>query len=257
MNAERVALVTGVSRRAGIGVGIARRLLADGLAVLTTGWSAHDAEQPWGADPDGDEPLPDTAPDRLRHVVADLTDAHTAAELVDAAIDRFGGLDVVVANHARSSSTGLAAVTVDELHRCWAVNVRATILLAQAFAARRDGARPGRLVLFTSGQHLGPMPGEIAYVATKGALHQLTATLADGLADSGITVNCVNPGPVDTGYARGQAHRRVAARFPAGRWGHPDDVGRLVAWLASDEAAWITGQVLTSEGGFRRTVDKS
>ena len=73
------------------------------------------------------------------------------------------------------------------------------------------------------------------------------------MIDRGITVNCINPGPVDTGYAQGAVHAQVAAMFPAGRWGQPDDVARLVAWLVSDEAAWITGQVLNSEGGFRRS----
>jgi 3-oxoacyl-[acyl-carrier protein] reductase len=77
-----------------------------------------------------------------------------------------------------------------------------------------------------------------------------TATLADELADSGITVNCVNPGPTDTGW--GLADIDPTARMPAGRWGEPDDAARLVAWLCSDDARWITGQVIDSEGGFRR-----
>jgi 3-oxoacyl-[acyl-carrier protein] reductase len=96
------------------------------------------------------------------------------------------------------------------------------------------------------------MPDELAYATSKGALVAITSTLADTLADRGITVNTVNPGPTDTGYATEAAHERVARRFPAGRWGAPDDVARLVAWLCTDEAAWITGQVINSEGGFRR-----
>jgi 3-oxoacyl-[acyl-carrier protein] reductase len=108
------------------------------------------------------------------------------------------------------------------------------------------------VILFTSGQQLGPMPGELAYAASKGALVAVTATLADVLADRGITVNTVNPGPTDTGYAGEAVRERVARRFPGGRWGTPDDAARLVAWLCSDEAAWITGQVINSEGGFRR-----
>ena len=69
-----------------------------------------------------------------------------------------------------------------------------------------------------------------------------------------MTVNCINPGPVDTGYATGEIHGQVARMFPAGHWGRPDDVARLVAWIVSPEAAWITGQVLDSEGGFREAV---
>jgi 3-oxoacyl-[acyl-carrier protein] reductase len=96
------------------------------------------------------------------------------------------------------------------------------------------------------------MAGELAYATSKGALVGITPSLADVLADRGITVNTVNPGPTDTGYADEPTRERVARRFPAGRWGAPDDVARLVAWLCTDDAAWITGQVINSEGGFRR-----
>jgi 3-oxoacyl-[acyl-carrier protein] reductase len=104
----------------------------------------------------------------------------------------------------------------------------------------------------TSGQDLGPMRNEVAYATAKGALASITRTLADDLADRGITLNTVNPGPVDTGYAGPDAYEAVRRRFPQGRWGDPDDPARLIAWLATDEAAWITGQVINTEGGFRR-----
>jgi 3-oxoacyl-[acyl-carrier protein] reductase len=108
------------------------------------------------------------------------------------------------------------------------------------------------VVLFTSGQQLGPMSGELAYATSKAALAGITLSLADTLADRGITVNAVNPGPTDTGYADPPVHELVARRFPGGRWGTPDDAARLVAWLCTDDGAWITGQVINSEGGFRR-----
>jgi 3-oxoacyl-[acyl-carrier protein] reductase len=211
---------------------------------------------PWGADPGGVEALLGALPgdaETLHWVPEDLEDPDAADRLVSLAHERFGGLDAVVANHARSSVQGLFDCSVAELDRCWAVNARASLLLARALAQRRDAARSGgRVVLFTSAQHLSPMAPEIPYAVTKGAIQQMTATLADALADRTITVNCVNPGPVDTGYAKGDSHRRIAGLFPAGRWGQPEDVARLVAWLVSDEAAWITGQVINSEGGFRR-----
>jgi 3-oxoacyl-[acyl-carrier protein] reductase len=171
--------------------------------------------------------------------------------VVEAAHDEFGRLDVLVCNQARSGGDGpLADMDAAKLDAHWAVNARASILLARAFAALGG---PGRIVFLTSGQDLGPMRDEVAYAASKGALASVTATLADELAAAGITVNAVNPGPVDTGYAPPDAHAAVAARFPGRRWGEPDDPARLIAWLATDEAAWVTGQVVNTEGGFRRS----
>jgi 3-oxoacyl-[acyl-carrier protein] reductase len=101
----------------------------------------------------------------------------------------------------------------------------------------------------TSGQHLEAMPEEIAYVASKGALHQLTKSLSRDLVRRGITVNAVNPGATDTGYATPELYREVLKQEPQGRWGQPEDAARLIGWLVSDDAAWITGEVINSTGG--------
>jgi 3-oxoacyl-[acyl-carrier protein] reductase len=105
------------------------------------------------------------------------------------------------------------------------------------------------VILMTSGQHRGPMPGELPYIAGKGALHQLTRSLAAACAPKQITVNCVDPGATDTGWAGPGVHAEVLAEEPFGRWGEPDDAARLIAFLCSDEGRWITGQVITSSGG--------
>jgi len=253
--AGRVALVTGVSRRKGIGFAIARRLLADGASVFVHSFAPHDAEQPWGADPAGVDAVVDAldAPDRVGHRAADLADPAAPAAVVDAALARFGALDVVVANHARSSQQSLEELTAAELDTTWAVNARASLLLVQAFAARHDDHRPGgRVVLFTSGQHLAPMADELPYAVSKGAIHQMTRSLAAHVAPRGITVNCVNPGPTDTGWATDELADTVRGAMPFGRWGTPSDAANLVAFLVSDQGEWITGQVIDSEGGFRR-----
>ncbi|WP_418153192.1 SDR family oxidoreductase [Actinoalloteichus caeruleus] len=96
------------------------------------------------------------------------------------------------------------------------------------------------------------MRDEIAYAASKGALAAITPSLADHFPDRGITVNAVNPGPVDTGYAPPAAHEEVRRRFPGGAWGGPDDPARLISWLVGDDGRWVTDQVINSEGGFRR-----
>ncbi|MGQ0839401.1 SDR family oxidoreductase [Actinokineospora sp.] len=254
----RVAVVTGVSRRVGIGYAVAARLAAAGAGVLVQSWETHDAAQPWGADPLGAagvvERLRAELPagsGEVEHLSADLADPAAPAAVVDAAVARFGGVDIVVAVHARSSMQDLFAVTAAELDASFAVNVRGSVLLARRLAEVRERGRPGgRVVLFTSGQHLGPMPSEIPYIVSKGALQQVTASLAAGLAPHGITVNCVNPGPVDTGYADDEARARVAAAAPFGRWGTPADTADLVEWLVSDAGQWVTGQTLVSDGGF-------
>ena len=105
-------------------------------------------------------------------------------------------------------------------------------------------------MLFTSGQYHGVMPAELPYIASKAALRELTPTLAAHLIGRGITVNCVNPGPNDTGYADEASLAAVRALSPGGRWSTPADAARLVAFLLSDEAAWVTGQTIASDGGW-------
>ena len=110
----------------------------------------------------------------------------------------------------------------------------------------------------TSGQGLGPMPEEIAYCTAKAALAGITPSLAAGLAERGIRLNTVNPGPVDTGYMDYPGceddglRDAVAGMFPRGRIAQPDDPARLICWLLTDDASWVTGQVISAEGGFRR-----
>jgi 3-oxoacyl-[acyl-carrier protein] reductase len=244
----RNALVTGVSRRAGIGFAIVRRLQEAGASVFVQGWTAHDAAQDWGAEPDGTEGVAREL--GVEYVEADFADPEAPAHVVATARAALGPLDILVVNHARSGGGRLAETTAEELDAFLHENVRASLLLVKEFAAQHERGA-GRVVLMTSGIHIQPMPRELAYAVSKGTLLVATATLADELADRGITVNCVNPGPTETGW--GLADIDPAPRMPAGRWGEPDDAARLIAWLCSDDARWLTGQVIDSEGGFRRS----
>ncbi|MBC9729591.1 SDR family oxidoreductase [Streptomyces sp. TRM68367] len=260
----RTALVTGASRRGGIGHAVARRLAAYGASVYLHHHVLHDEDMPWGGD--RIEDVVDSVrgalgdPDaRLVAGPGDLTDPAAPADLVDRAAEALGGrLDILVANHAQSGYDGsLDEIDAEMLDRHWAVDARSVVLLVQAYARLRAALPPrtpgGRVVMMTSGQDLsGGMPDEIAYALQKGALASITRSLSSVLADHAVTVNTVNPGPVDTDYMSGEIYDAVAAQFPAGRWGMPDDPARLIAWLVTDEAEWVTGQVINSEGGWRR-----
>ena len=248
----RVAVVTGVSRRIGIGFATASRLAALGADLFVQSFAPFDASQPWGADDDGIIPLLAELRDfgvHVEHLEADFADPDAPKIVMAAAVGAFGHVDILVANHAYSTSGTLEELTAAQIDAHLQVNVRGSLLLAQAFAAQHDGRPGGRVVLMTSGQHLHPMPGELAYIASKGALHQLTASLAAHLAPYGITANTVNPGATDTGYATGELRQAVLAAEPQGRWGQPEDAARLIGWLCTDDARWVTGQVINSTGG--------
>jgi 3-oxoacyl-[acyl-carrier protein] reductase len=232
-----VALVTGADNPGGIGRACCRALAARGAVVACTvepGSTASEAEI--GAVP----------------VEADLADPE-APEAVLAAVEAFVGRpSILVNNAAHSTRDGYAALDAATLDAHWAVNVRAPALLSCELARRHPPGSPGRIVNLISGQFLGPMPGELAYTATKGALQAFTVQLAAEVAALGITVNAVGPGPNDTGWMDDALRAELLPRFPMGRTGRPQDAAALVAFLCSEEAGWITGQVIHAEGGFVR-----
>ena len=262
--AGRTAVVTGVSRRQGIGYAVASRLARMGASLFTAHYQPHDLDQPWGGDSldaVAEGLRGQLAPEAvLAHRSIDLAEPDAASELVSAAAAELGHLDILVCNHARSGGDGpLAEMTPEKLDAHWQVNTRSTLLATREFAAQHDGRPGGRVIWMTSGQiNRGVMDSEIAYATSKAALAGITPSVAADLARRGILLNTVNPGPVNTGYLTVETADRppevladVLAHFPAGRFGEPDDPARLIAWLVSDEGRWMVGQVLSSDGGFR------
>jgi 3-oxoacyl-[acyl-carrier protein] reductase len=247
-----VALVTGVSRRKGIGFAIAQRLSVLGADLYVHSFAAYDATQPWGVDPSGlSSLLEELSRDggKVAHRDVDLELPGAPESLLASAAEVCGHVDILVVNHACSEAVRLEQLTGESLDRHLRVNVRASLLLVKAFAAQHDGRAGGRVVLLVSGQHLAPMPDELAYAVSKGALQQITPSLSAHLAPRRITVNAVNPGATNTDYASPELYQAVLSREPQGRWGQPEDAARLIGWLATDEAQWITGQVINSDGG--------
>ncbi len=156
----------------------------------------------------------------------------------------------LVNNAAYSAETPIEELTAEMLDRHYEVNLRATALLSAEFVRCFTSGSGGRIINLTSGQGAFPMPSELAYAATKGGIDAFTLSLSEAVAKKGITVNAVDPGPTDTGWINGTLRSSLSADAPMGRIGNPLDAARLIAFLASEEAGWITGQIIRSRGGL-------
>lgn len=253
----RKILVTGVSRCGGIGAAVVKRLAQYGAEVLFHGNTDYDQAMGY---PDASQAFGEEFAEKLRrdglHVKAlnpsDLYQPGAGEELIRRAAEETGGLNGLVLNHAYSTSSDLGQWTEGDIDRHLRINVLSSMMMIQAFAAQKPEHMRGAVTLFTSGQDLGPMTGEIPYAVSKAAEANLCLQTAAALARQNIQVNCINPGPTDTGYLTGKAYEQMAHAFPMGKWGRPEDAARLVHFLQSSEACWITGQVISGEGGFRR-----
>lgn len=251
----KIAIVTGASRLQGIGAAICRELAEAGYHIFFTYWTEYDQEMPWSIDLE--EPMK-LKEELMRNGVKvssmelDLTQPGSPEQLLSRVTEQLGYPDVLINNATYSTNNDFSNLTAEVLDKHYMVNIRATTMLSSQFAQMFNKKSGGRIVNITSGQFKGPMPGELAYATTKGAVDALTITLSAELAPLGITVNAINPGPTDTGWMTKEIKSELTPMFPFGRIGEPKDVAKTIKFLVSDEADWITGQTIHSEGGFKR-----
>lgn len=246
---KSIAVVTGTSHHKGIGAAICRKLASAGTDIFFTHWGSEDN---WPMRFSNEMRATGV---RCESLEIDLSDSEAPVKLLDTVAEKLNFPSILVNNAAYSTRDGYEQLDAKILDEHYSVNMRATFLLCVEFARRfkKMKGSEGRIINMTSGQDNGPMMEELAYAATKGAISTFTRSLSAELAPIGITVNAVNPGPTDSGWMTEEIKQKLSPKFLLGRVGEPEDAARVVAFLASEEAGWITGQVIHSEGGFLRS----
>ena len=237
----KIALITGGSR--GIGAAIAKRLAADGASLAITYSKGADAAATVVKAIEG-------AGGKAIAIQADAADAEAIKGAVEETVAAFGGLDVLVNNAGTAIPKTFEETTLEEMDRMIEINVRGTLVATQA--ALKHMKSGGRIIMI--GSSVGERvlaPGLVAYSATKGAVKMFTQGLSREIGSRGITVNNVQPGPIDTDLnpAAGDWAVPQKAATALGRYGHVDEVAALVAFVASPESSYITGANLTVDGG--------
>lgn len=240
---NKVILVTGASR--GIGAAIAKKLAAEGAKVIINYAGGREAAEQTA------QSIKDNGGEAIA-LQADVSKANEVAALFDAAIAHFGRIDVLI-NNAGVMITKLLKDTTDEdFTRQFEVNVRGTFNTMREAATKL--ANGGSIINFSSTTTRVMMPTYSTYVATKGAVEQMTRVFAKEVGAKAINVNAVLPGPTNTElFTKGKSEEligRLASLNAFNRIGEPDDIAKVVAFLASDEAKWISGQTIGVNGAM-------
>jgi len=242
----KVAIVTGASK--GIGASIAKSLAAAGANVVVNYASSREGADRVVAEITG-------SGGKAVAVQGDVSKADDVRRVFAAAKESFGALDVLVNNAGVFQFDPLEAVTEDEFHREFNINVLGTLLATQE-ALKHFSPAGGSVINISSVVSTNPVANSVVYSATKGAVDTITRALAKELGERKIRVNAIAPGGVETegvhtlGIIGSDFQKDMIARTPLGRFGQPDDIARVAVFLASDDAAWVTGERLTASGGL-------
>jgi len=242
----KVAVVTGASK--GIGAAIAKSLAAEGASVVVNYASSK-------AGADTVVAAITQAGGKAVAVGGDVSKAAEAQGIIDAAIKTYGRLDILVNNSGVYEFSPLEAVTEEQFHRIFNINVLGTILTTQA--AVKHLGEGGSIINIGSGVSRITPPNSVVYTGTKGAVDAITGVLARELGPKKIRVNSINPGIVETegtvsaGFIGSDFEKALIGQTPLGRAGKPGDIASIAVFLASDDAAWVTGELIIAGGGLR------
>jgi glucose 1-dehydrogenase len=243
---NRVALVTGAAR--GIGLAIAKRFLSDGAKVVLS-----DIDGKVGA-----EAAKALGP-HAHFIAADVGDAADVDALVNATVAKFGALDILVNNAGIIHAADFLEISEADFDRVLRVNLKGSFLAGQAAAKQMvaqasKGRKPGAIINMSSVNSVVAIPNQVPYSVSKGGIQQLTKVMALSLASHGIRVNAIGPGSIATEILAGvakdkSAKRRLLSRTPMQRIGGADEIASVAAFLASDDASYLTGQTIFPDGG--------
>ncbi|MDD3050258.1 MAG: SDR family oxidoreductase [Candidatus Cloacimonetes bacterium] len=255
MDEKRVAIITGVTRLKGIGRAICLELAKMGIDIFFTYWRNYDRTMPWGVKDDEPDLIQKEIIElgvRCEKAEIDLSEKLSTDNIFNRVETSLGFPSILINNATHSTMTNIENITARELDKHYFVNLRAPILLSSAFVRNFRNSHPGRIINISSGQSLSAMNTEIAYAVTKGAIETFTKTMQHELAYKNITINAINPGMTDSGWIDEDLSKIFINKFPKGRFGLPSDAAKIVGFLVSKDADWITGQIIHSEGGFIR-----